>query len=150
VVSTCRSGSDLRLGLLFIDCPVVRLLQAQAATGLSVHCVSLLVQLNQVLDNCSGCPSVIGSAGHEAAPGGVSHDKTGRVLQLQCVARGCWGTCFPVTAAVVDWEVPAAGEHVAARADLAPNREAAGPPAPCTSLLALRVSDWLALAGMCA
>jgi hypothetical protein len=138
VVSSGPAASppcDLNLSLLYADRPVVRLPsisgEQPAANDVSLHRISLMIQA----DACSGCFTIIGSAGHEAAPSKAGNAATEHVLQ--CVARGCWGTCLPVTVAAVDWESESGGETT----DTAPPDDD-GTSVPCSSLLALTVSAW--------
>jgi hypothetical protein len=91
------------LSVLFVDRPVARLLPPQktlttAATAAgstgSVHRTSLLLRHTQPGAN----PDFIGSDQTSAPPDQPSTGDGGPV-SVQCVARGCWGTCLPVAVA---------------------------------------------------
>jgi hypothetical protein len=106
--------------LLYVDHPVVRL-QPEALPGSadgssgstsssssssSMHRVSLLLQLPQP------APSVVfvGSDQISAPP---EQPADGKQVPVQCVARGCWGTCLPVEVAGVEVQEGEGGkEHV--------------------------------------
>jgi hypothetical protein len=99
----------LQLSLLFVDHPVARLPHKSAESSDNLHRVSLLIGVKAF----SECLAFIGSEGHEAAPATDSSSSTKEQV-LQCVARGCWGTCLPVSVAAVDWEAEEASDNMGA------------------------------------
>jgi hypothetical protein len=124
VQPAARNSSDLPLMLLSVDQPVARLpapddqdgpelvsahsQQLQSSISLSsiqqgtLHRVKLLLQLAPQAD----VPSFYGSDESAAAAEGGAPGQ-GPDAIVQCVARGCWGTCLPVAVAEVE-EVRAA------------------------------------------
>jgi hypothetical protein len=107
------AAAPVSLSLLFVDHPVVRLpSQAGAArksssssttTTTSMHQITLLLKSSRPASAVSFTGSDASSAPPEQ-PGGSDDDAP---LAVQCVARGCWGTCLPVAVAGVEeaaWE----------------------------------------------
>jgi hypothetical protein len=96
---------DVDLSLLFVNHPVARLPLATSGTGSTVHRVSLLLQCQHPSSSSSSSSIVfIGSDASSAPPeqpGGSDDDAP---VTVQCVARGCWGTCLPVAVAGVEEE----------------------------------------------
>jgi hypothetical protein len=93
--------------LLYVDHPIARLLgtaHQSAGVGVdgTVHRTSLLLKVKQP------APTVlfVGSD-HTSEPPEQPAD--GTQVSVQCVARGCWGTCLPVVVAGLEEEEEAGG-----------------------------------------
>jgi hypothetical protein len=94
--------TPVHLSLLFVDQPVARLPPAPYANNRpSMHRVSILLRRPQSAPPLTFVGSDASSAPPEQ-PGGSDDD--GGPVTVQCVARGCWGTCLPVAVAGVEEE----------------------------------------------
>jgi hypothetical protein len=87
--------------LQFVHRPVARL-QPQSSSAevhSNVHRVSLLLEIsNQSWSSIAFVGSDQSSSAPPEQPGGTD----GSPVSVQCVARGCWGTCLPVAVAGVE------------------------------------------------
>jgi hypothetical protein len=100
-------AAPIHLTLLFVDRPIARLpvvtplSDARISAGLGLHRVSLLLQLQLPAASVT-------FLGSDQASAQLDQPVDTTQATVQCVARGCWGTCLPVVVAGVDEE---AGEE---------------------------------------
>jgi hypothetical protein len=94
-----------QLSLLYADRPVARLVPRRPAAAMSgdttprLHRISVLLNKTQL---SAASVVFVGSDTSSAPPeqrGGSNGDAP---VTVQCVARGCWGTCLPVAVAGVE------------------------------------------------
>jgi hypothetical protein len=98
--SESTTAASLDCSLQYVHRPVARL-QPQSSSAevhSNVHRISLLLQTNQAL-------LFNGSDQSSSAPPEQPVSADGAPVSVQCVARGCWGTCLPVAVAEVETEV---------------------------------------------
>jgi hypothetical protein len=96
--SDSTTAASLHCSLMYVHSPVARLLHQSSPAGVHsiVHRVSLLLESNQAL-------LFVGSdQSSSAPPDQPSSSDGGAPVSVQCVARGCWGTCLPVAVAGVE------------------------------------------------
>jgi hypothetical protein len=100
------TNKSVTASLLFVDHPVVRLhpqaVRAEPGSSSSMHRVSLLLETNQALLFTGSDPS-------SSAPPDQPADSN--QVSVQCVARGCWGTCLTVAVAGVEVQEAQGGEE---------------------------------------
>jgi hypothetical protein len=91
--------------LLFVDHPVARLppqalhgVPGSSSSSSSMHRVSLLLGLSRPASGLA----FTGSDQSSSAPPDQPSSSDGAPVSVQCVARGCWGTCLPVVVAGVE------------------------------------------------
>jgi hypothetical protein len=93
--------APLNLSVLFVGNPVAQLPLVAASNSSNIHRVSLLLEVPQP----AASVVFVGSDQVSAPP---EQPAGSRQVSVQCVARGCWGTCLPV--AVAEVEVESEGE----------------------------------------
>jgi hypothetical protein len=95
--SGSTAAASLDCALQFVHRPVARQLlrSSSAEVHSNVHRVSLLLQTNQAL-------LFVGSDQSSSAIPEQPVSTDGAPVSVQCVARGCWGTCLPVVVAGVE------------------------------------------------
>jgi hypothetical protein len=88
------TAASLHCSLMYVHSSVARLLHQSSSAGVrnNVHRVSLLMETSQAL-------LFTGSDQFSAPP---EQPADSRQVPVQCVARGCWGTCLPVAVAGVE------------------------------------------------
>jgi hypothetical protein len=112
--AAAAGGVPVDLSVLFVDRPVARLLppaSKQSAAGTSaagntgsIHRANLLLKMPQQTRSLAFCGS-----DQVSAPPDQPSSSDGGPVSVQCVARGCWGTCLPV--AVAGWEMQEADQE---------------------------------------
>jgi hypothetical protein len=105
------SRPPLHLTLLTVQHAVVRLplppslstVTAGASISLSYTHHRIILVLRMDADGTM-CPRFVGTDAQTVVPASPAGDSPLQVADVQCVARGSWGTCLPVTVAAVDTE----------------------------------------------
>jgi hypothetical protein len=122
VGSSCSQAlfTSLVMTLLYVDAPLARLPQQQplpdAAEENDSHNTSTVHRMRLLMKiGGSGYPTFVGSTGRQAASADSVAPVTSDLMSggaVQCVARGCWGTCLPVSVVAAEWVVEEEGEEM--------------------------------------
>jgi hypothetical protein len=128
------AGRSLTASLLFVDHPVVRLppqaspASAGSSGSSSMHRTTLLLRMSHP----ASALAFLGSDQSSSAPPDPPSSIDGAPVSVQCVARGCWGTCLPV--AVVGVEEVAWEDDDNSKGAVAAVQVSVCPVAPCHCL----------------
>jgi hypothetical protein len=126
-VPSLQSPPPLHLTLLWVEHAVLRL----SSTSASAHTDTLAVSTTSAstagalssrryvtlvlrMDATRVRPNFIGSDAHTAVPASAESSSSAGVVDVQCVARGSWGTCPPlaVSAVVIEEEVDSSSSSI--------------------------------------